>query len=204
MKLHCFVSVLSAFFFLNKTKWLSGLHLVVLFLSCLFCVFCFSVLSQKKTKPDTAKTPKTKNAEEKDKQKIQLAQLCSQIVFLIFGGWATKMSCFAENTIKIGVWAYFEKGNKGKTLTKLLSWKSVQGWVENLSNYVAQHFWTDFRRKLMVFFVFCFLLFFGKMSFPFRKKKILEKQKKRRIWTDLQLKKWQFLDRFSTLQHIYI
>ena len=35
---------------------------------------------------DSAKTPKTKNAEKKDKQKIQLAQLCSQIVFLIFGG----------------------------------------------------------------------------------------------------------------------
>ena len=31
---------------------------------------------------------------------------------------------------------------------KLLSWKSVQGWVENLSNCVAQHNWTDVQLKI--------------------------------------------------------
>ena len=77
------------------------------------------------------------------------------------------------------------KEKKGRKLTKLLSRKSVQGWVENLSNYVAQHNWTDFRRKKMVIlsFFFCFL------SHSPCRKKILEKQNE---------KKEENLDRCST------
>ena len=75
-------------------------------------------------------------------------------VSMIFGGGPQNV-IFAENPIKIVVLAYFEKGKKGQKMwTELLSWKSVQGWVENLSNYVAQHNWTDFQlKKLFVFFL---------------------------------------------------
>ena len=101
--------------------------------------------------------------------------------------------------------ALLQKEKNGRKLTKLLSWKSVQAWVENLSNYVAQHNWTDFQRKKMVFFFF-FFFFFEKSHSPCRRKTIFENKnnKKRNFWTDFQLKKGQNLDRFSTLQHIYI
>ena len=65
------------------------------FLFC-FLLFCFELFlflffhsSQKKTpqKTDTAKTQKNKNAEKRTKKK-ELAQLCSQIVFFNFLGWA--------------------------------------------------------------------------------------------------------------------
>ena len=39
-----FVSVLSTFFYVNKTQWFSGLRLVVLFLFWLFCVHFFVFL----------------------------------------------------------------------------------------------------------------------------------------------------------------
>ena len=90
--LFCFCVVL---FFCHKAKWSSCLHLVVLlpFLFLLFsfefCLFFgFSFLSKKDPpkKLDTAKTQKSKNAEKTDKKK--LAQLCSQIVFFTFLGWA--------------------------------------------------------------------------------------------------------------------
>ena len=133
IKLHCYVSVLSAFFFfVNKTKWLFGLHLVVLFLfwvvlCSLFCFFCsFIPFKKDPKKPDTAKNPKNQTCRKRGQTKDQLAQLCSQIVFLIFWGWATKMLFFAEPPIKIGVWANSEKGKEGPIMWKRLRWKSVQ------------------------------------------------------------------------------
>ena len=83
-------------FFGKKTKCFFGLHLVVLFFSWLFCVFLFFYHSFQKKRPQKTghckiQKKKHKKAAKKDKQKIQLAQLCSQIVFLIFWGWATKM-----------------------------------------------------------------------------------------------------------------
>ena len=72
--------------------------MVLLFASCghlsflLFCFeflsFFFSFLSKKRPpqKPDTTKTQKSKNAEKIGQKKNQLAQLCSQIVFLNFWG----------------------------------------------------------------------------------------------------------------------
>ena len=84
MKLHCFVSVLSVF--VNKRKWFSGLHLVVLFF-LLFCaqfvVFCFLFLSNPKKR--TQQKQKNNHPEKKDNEIIQLAQLCSQILFILFG-----------------------------------------------------------------------------------------------------------------------
>ena len=81
------------FHFVNKTKWFSCLHLVVLF----FCwiVLCpsfvssflaFSFLSKKTQKTGHGRNPKKMQT----KKENQLAQLCSQIVFLIFWGGLPK------------------------------------------------------------------------------------------------------------------
>ena len=110
MKLHCFVSMLSAFSFCNKAMWFSGLHLVVLF----FLLFCaqfsyFIPFKEKAKKTDTATPPpqtKKQKCRKKDTQ-IQLAQLWSQIVSLMFWGVGYKMASFAENPIQIVVSAYF-------------------------------------------------------------------------------------------------
>ena len=75
---------------------------------------------------------------------------------------------------------------------KRLSQKSGQGWVKNLSKYVAQHNWTDvwLKKWHFVLFFYCFL---WKSHSPFRQKKIFEKQKgKRKLWTDFWLKKGNF------------
>ena len=85
---------------------------------------------------------------------------------------------------------------------KWLSQKSVQGWVKNLSKYVAQHNWTDFDSK-KGFFLSSFLFLFENVILP-AERKIEKIRIKRRFWTDVWLKKGQFLDRFLTLQHIYI
>ena len=127
------VCVVCFLFFCNKTEWFCGLHLVVLFLSWLFFLLFHSFQNKRPKKPDTAKPPKTKNAEKKNKHKIQLAQLCSQMVFLIVWGWATKMWLFCWKHYKIVVSALFQKG-KRQTINKIveleicprLSRKSVQ------------------------------------------------------------------------------
>ena len=88
------MSVLSGFSLCYKKQD----EVVLLFASCGLLSFCcfvlnfvfFSFLSKK----DPQKTghnknqKKSKNARKKTTKKNQLAQLCSQIVFLIFGGWA--------------------------------------------------------------------------------------------------------------------
>ena len=72
--------------------WFASCGLVS-FLVVLF--FVFHTFQQKDPKkPDTAKKPKTENAEKKDKQNIQLAPLCSQIVFPIFLGAGYKNVIF--------------------------------------------------------------------------------------------------------------
>ena len=101
MKLHCFVSVLSAFFFVNKTKC----FLVCILWSCFFLVvlcsilffFVFSFLSKRKAQTNRTqqKAPK-KKCRKKGQKQFQLARLCSQIV-LLFGGVSRKMALFAEN-----------------------------------------------------------------------------------------------------------
>ena len=74
--------------------------------------------------------------------------------------------------------------------------KCEKGWAENLSNYVAQHNWTDFQLNKM-----CFLFIFIRNRIllaergRFLKKKW--KRKKKEILDRFQLKIWQFLDRFS-------
>ena len=125
MKLHCFVPVLSVFFFVNKTKWSSCLHLVVLFLflCCFVLNFCFCHSFQKKTGHGKKRTY-SKNAEKRTKN--QLAQLCSQIVFLLLGD-ELKKSCLMKTYTKSG----FSILN-----TILKKWKKCQkceNWVKNLS-----------------------------------------------------------------------
>ena len=93
MKLHCFVSVLSVFFFVSKTKWFSGLHLVVLFLSWLFCVFFVSSFLSKKRpqKIGHSKNPQNQKCRKKGQIKNSVsAVVFTNIVFLIFGGGLQK------------------------------------------------------------------------------------------------------------------
>ena len=104
--LFCVCVVCFSFFFANKTKWFSGLHLVVLFLCWLFCVQFFvlgySFLSKKADKKtDTAKTPKTKNAEERTQKKSVSAVVFTNSVPNFVG--VDKKTYFAENPIKIVV-----------------------------------------------------------------------------------------------------
>ena len=97
--------------------------------------------------------------EKKDKEKNQLAQLCSQIVFVMFlGGLQECYLCW--NPYKIGVSAYFEKEKKGP--------KCEKGWVKNLSKHVAQHNWTDFWLKKW-YFLSSFSFVFWKISFSLQK-----------------------------------
>ena len=142
---------------------------VVLFWILLFCFF----IPLKKRSPQnrTQQKPKNQKCRKKDKQKNQLAQLCSQIVFLILGRWATKMLCFAKKTYKNRGLSIFWERKKGPKMWKRLSWKSVQGWVEKLSNYAAQHNWTDFQLNQMCF---PFFMFYKKSHSPCRKKNVFE------------------------------
>ena len=71
------------FRFCNKTMWFSGLHLVVLFF-LLFCVQLLLFHSFQKYQKRTQQKQKTEMRKQIFKK--QLAQLFSQIVFLIFGG----------------------------------------------------------------------------------------------------------------------
>ena len=114
-----------------------------------------------------------------------------------FSGWSTETAIFVESPFKIVVSAYFEKGKKGQKCERVGSkiWPS-QGWAKNLSKYVAQRNWTVFDSKngsCLSSFLFCFL-----QKEDFWKTK---KEKQRKIWTDLWLKKRQNLDRFLTLHY---
>ena len=192
--------------------------MILLFASCglvsflLFCfefwIFClFSFLSKKDPqKTGHSKNPRTTQiAEKKDKQKNQLAQLCSQIVFLLFGGGLQKCYSLCWKPYKNrGLSIFWEsKKEKGPKICPRLSWTSVQGWVENLSNYVAQQNWTDVQLNKCVFLSFIFI---KNRLLPAERRIFLKNRrtKKRKYWTGFQLKKGQFLDRISAQQHIYI
>ena len=89
--LFCFCVVV----FCHKTKWSSCLYFVVLLPFLFFLLFCFefclfSFLSKKRPPKNRIqqKPQKTKMQKKRTKTKKKLAQLCSQIVFLIFLGWA--------------------------------------------------------------------------------------------------------------------
>ena len=195
----CLYHLLS--FFVNKTKWFSGLHLVVLFIFWLFHVhFLFFIPSKK---------PKywTQQKKQKCRKKGQTKNTVSAVVFTtsvpnFLGGLHKLYFCWKH--IKIGVSAYFEKGKKGPKCEKRLSQKSVQGWVKNQSKYVAQHNWTDFWLKRRYLFVFLFLLFFLLSHSPCRKKNIFEKKEERRIWTDAWIKKGIFGQMLDSTTYIYI
>ena len=104
----------------------------------------------------------------------------------------------------------FSKRKKGPKLTKLLSWKSVQGCVENPSKYVAQHNWTNFQRKKLCFFLFFFFYFFfyffEKSHSPCRKKKIFENKNRKTKKNDgfSTQKRAVFGRIFNSTAHIYI
>ena len=118
------------FLLCNKTRWFSCLHVVVLFLFMFFVSF----LSKTCKKPDTATPPPP---HQKDNQKtpnfFQLSQLCSQIVFLIFGGWASKCM-FAENAIKL----WFQHIVQQPTMAKKCQTLKVNNWSNHKSKLVQE------------------------------------------------------------------
>ena len=93
---------------------------------------------------------------------------------------------------------------------KRLSQKSGQGWVKNLSMYVAQHNWTDFWLKRMVMFCLLFsFVFVLKNLIPPAEEDLEKKQKsrKRGKLDRLLTEKRQILDRFwlyNMCVYIYI
>ena len=200
----CIILCLCCLVFLeNRTKWFCCLHLVVVFpflLFCFeFCIFCSFIPLKKRPKNGHSKNTNKQKRGKKEKtsfKEIQLAQLCSQMVFLILGV-GCKIAVFAENPIKTVVSAYFEKGKRCRTCEK--------GWIKNLSEYAAQHTWTDIWLKKW----YCLLSFFWfeKSRCPCRNKNIFEntKWKQRRNWTDFLLKKgksWTDFWHYS-IQYIY-
>ena len=96
MKLHCFVSVLPAFFFGNKTKWFSSfaccglVPFLVVWCSILFCVFS----------PFNKKTPQNGHGQNQKKHKCRKMdkKSASAIVFTnsvpILGGGLKKAICW--------------------------------------------------------------------------------------------------------------
>ena len=80
------------FSFKNRTKRFCCLHLVVFFPFLLFCfelhLFLFFIPLNKKDPPKTghSRNPKKQKCRKNGQLKNLLAQLCSQIVFLILGG----------------------------------------------------------------------------------------------------------------------
>ena len=197
MKLHCFVSVLSAFFFINKIKWF-----LVCILWCCF-LFGFSVLSTKTTPKDQTQQ---KKQNPKCRKKEQTKKSVSAVVFtnrvFNFVGWATNMLVIADNPYENRGFSIFWESKRPKRW-KRLSQKSVQRWVKNLSKYVCSIIGQILTQK-MVLFVF-FLCRFEKSHSPCRKSEDFwktKKEKRRKFWTDLWLKRGQFLDWFLTLQHI--
>ena len=94
----CLCCLLSLF--ANKTKWFSGLHRVVLFLSWLFCVFLvFSFLSRKDPKQRTQRKPQN----QKCRKKGQTNKSVSAIVFTNsvpnFGGGGLQKCYFSLKTL---------------------------------------------------------------------------------------------------------
>ena len=95
----CLCCLLS--FFVNKTKW----FLVYISWSCFFlgCLVLFHSFQKK--------TPKNRTQQKAQKPNMQKKRTSSQIVFLVFWGWAPKM-CFCWKHYNKGVSTYFEKGKK--------------------------------------------------------------------------------------------
>ena len=95
--------------------------MIFLFASRGLAFYCFvfnfcCVFFQKDEKPDTAKTPK-KNKMQKTGQNNQLAQLCSQIVFLDFLGWVIfNLFCAVLENLILNVEEYSLKQNRYKEL----------------------------------------------------------------------------------------
>ena len=147
-----------------------------------FLLFCFEFVffiplkKQPKTR-DTAKKHKKKNQKCRKKRTIcfQLAQLCSEMVFLIF--WCgLKNADFAENTIQIVVSACFEKKEKCQKRQKgwVKTWSKVESKLgpSMLRNIIGPSF--DSKNGNVVL-----LFFFWRISFSLQKEEELWKKAKR-------------------------
>ena len=105
--------------------------MVLLFASCgllsflLFCCEFFHFSQKRPPKKRTLQKPKKTKMQTKGQTKKSVSAVVFTNGVPNFWGWATKMLCFAESPIKLGVLAYFEKGKKGQ--------KCEKGRVEKLS-----------------------------------------------------------------------
>ena len=202
MKLYCFMSVLSTFFFVNKTRWFSCLHLVVLFLVCCF-EFLFSFLS-KKAKTDTTKPPPQNQKVQKQKNKavFQLAQLCSQMVFLIFRG-GLQHANFCLKRYKICLSAYMATTKNGQKVSNF----KVKHWSTHKSK-TGPRMLSNIIWPVLVVNFDLFVVLFCKSRSPCRKKsmkKIKKRETNKQSWTSCWPLKRKILDQlfFSTV-YIYI
>ena len=166
------MSVLSVFL----TR-LSG-FLVCILWSCFFFVVLFSILVflfllKKAKKTDRAKTQKKSWNKGTS---FQLAQLCSQIVFLIFWGWALKMHVCWKHYRNSGLSIFDKrKSKKWPQNVNFLSNKLAPAWVKNWPLYVAQHKWASFcLSKTVNFDLFSCLVF--KTSHSPCRRRVLKKE----------------------------
>ena len=159
-------------------------------------VLCsFSFFAKQDQNRTLQKPKKTKMQKKKDPQKIQLAQLCSQIVFLIFGGWATKMLFLLKPNNNRG-FSIFWEGKRAQNV------KTIESNIcpSMLRNIIGQIFDSK-DGNVLFFFGFVFWISFSLQKEIFLKK--TNEENKRKICTDVGLKKGNFWTDFW-LYSIYI
>ena len=92
----------------------------------------------------------------------------------------------------------------------MLSQNLVQGWVKTWSKHVAQHNWTKFWLKKIVFLDLCLLIFLLNLILPAERRRFLKKNTKQRkktekIWTKFWLKRTAiFGPSLDSTTYIYI
>ena len=88
---------------LSEKKGPSGFVVCILwsFLFCCFVLNFFTPLKKRPPKTGHSKNPKKQRCRKKKRTKTKsVAQLCSQIVFLIFWGWALKCTFVLKTLLK--------------------------------------------------------------------------------------------------------
>ena len=152
----------------------------------------WSLICWKKTPQKTghSKNPKKAKCRKTDK-KNQLAQLCSQIVFLNFLGWHN-FSFFGWKHYKNSGFSIFSNRSKYPKISRNVESKLGPSMLRNKIG-------PSFDSKNGVFWAFFFGSFFFKSSFSLQKEEDFEKQKKkknRKIGPSFDSKKGYFWIKF--------
>ena len=167
-----------------------------------FLVCPFKQKDPKKT--DAATTKKKENAETKRQRKRSVgAVVFTNSVRNFWGGLQKWWFCWQP--YKNRGFSIFWERKKGPKMWKRLSRESIQGWVKILFKHVAQHNWTDFWLKKMVFFLSFFLFLKNLILLAERRRFWQNKQgkKRRKIWTDVWLKEQFWTDFWLLLYHFF-